>query len=268
VLDMVLAELDTTPQRHANRLARRFPIMSTPTRVATAAAMLAVVVVTAYALLPNDNVGPTPSGSPTGQPSGSPLPTPSEPGVTVLPLQGDLEPGTYSLPATFPVSITFEVPEGWRVCSSGTSEQAVCGTISDTEPGRGVSFVIVDNLAEDPCTALEMDPPVGPSVEDLVQAIRDMDGFDTTELESTTVDGLPARRIELRAGTGIGCDTMATWSAGGSFNRVSRDELDVLRILDVDGVRLLIAAAYLPDFISPDALTELQAVVDSISIGQ
>jgi hypothetical protein len=68
VLDMVLAELDTTPQRHAIRLARRFPIMSSNTfRFGIAAAAIVFAALVGLRFLSPEVGEPGPSTSPTSE---------------------------------------------------------------------------------------------------------------------------------------------------------------------------------------------------------
>jgi hypothetical protein len=80
VLDMVLAELDTTPQRRASRLARRLSRMSSHTfRFGFAAVAVIALVVLGWRFLPVANIGGTePTGTATASPSPIPTPEPSE----------------------------------------------------------------------------------------------------------------------------------------------------------------------------------------------
>jgi len=72
ILNVVLDEIDTTPQRSASWLARRFPPMSNNMRIAlSAAAVLIIAIVGVALLLPRTNIGdPTESASPVAIPNG------------------------------------------------------------------------------------------------------------------------------------------------------------------------------------------------------
>ena len=109
VLDLVLDQLDTTPQRRAGWLARRFPVMNNTTvRWALAAAAAALVLIVGIWLVPGANVG----GDPT------PTPIPSVPAFNDVPDGGVLAPGSYFIDG-MPVGLTLTVPNGWEVASPG-----------------------------------------------------------------------------------------------------------------------------------------------------
>jgi hypothetical protein len=66
VLDLVLEQIDTTPQRSASWLARRFPIMNNTVRIAlTVAAVVVIALVGLTLLTPGSNIGGGPPESPT-----------------------------------------------------------------------------------------------------------------------------------------------------------------------------------------------------------
>ncbi len=108
VLFTVLDQLDTTPQRHAGWLARRFPPMNSNTiRFGIAAAAVRLIALVGFRLLPGSGVGgngasPTPSATPS--PTASPSPMASGP--------ESLEPGVHTTSA-FAVQTAFTVPAGW-----------------------------------------------------------------------------------------------------------------------------------------------------------
>ena len=148
-----------------------------------------------------------PLASPTLHPSPSPSQTPSPTSVPVASAVGlptgetVLRGGTYVVDDPFPVHISVEVPEGWSSCGLGARELGVCAD------GIGaIGFLIVDNVVADPCDPSRalLDPPVGPSVEELVTAIANLRGFEATDPVAVTLDGFQGQRFELTAPQGPG----------------------------------------------------------------
>ena len=183
----------------------------------------------------------------------------------------ELAPGTYSL-SQFPVGITFEIPAGLASCSSGPVEQAVCFDTTDNEgayalgPGFAVAFLIIDNVVADPCGsgASLLDPPVAPTVEALVTAISNLDGFEATAAKDITVDGFSGTEFAVTAPDDAGCD-LKTWATRTRANGVGPGETNVLRILQVDRVRVMISGAYSPE--TPAELVSImEQVMDSVRI--
>jgi len=238
VLFTVLDQLDTTPQRHAGWLARRFPIMSSkPVRYGIAAAVLVV------AALLGANVLQRNTGSPDPTPSPSPRPLA---GTTAL------VPGTYFVHEQFPMRITFEVPsEGWQnyVWEGGAASantRAICTTGGDcASPGVGVGFHLVTGVPSDPCNPGSPKVDLGDSTDDLATAVADRPGWSSTEPEPTTVSGFPATYVEIRADPGAveGCsDSVSAYFAGALGRSASAGERLRLWIVDVEGTRLVVEA--------------------------
>jgi hypothetical protein len=179
----------------------------------------------------------------------------------------DLPAGRYAVPDTLGVPITVQVPAGWSNCSLGPEEVGVCRGPESS----GVAFSVVVDVLEDPCEHVPSDPPLGPGVDDLVQAIIGLDGFTSTEPEVTTVDGHPAQRLTVMAPTQYVCtssgDGLGTWATASRVNGVGLGETNELRVLEVNGVRVLIAAAY--GSTASEALRdEVRDVLDSVRIGR
>jgi hypothetical protein len=181
--------------------------------------------------------------------------------------------GSYSL-SEFPVGITFEIPAfeppaEWFACSPAPVEQAVCHASNPDEdiPFAAVTFQIVDNVVADPCsdqeTAELLDPPVGPSVDDLVEAISNLEGYEATPPDDISVSGFDGKEFTLTAPDTEGCG--ATWATADRTTGMGANEINVLRILDVDGVRVVISGAHHPE--TPDAaVVAVEQVMDSVQI--
>ena len=163
----------------------------------------------------------------------------------------------------------FEPPAEWNTCSQSAVEQAVCHWSSPGEgiPPAALTFQIVDNVVADPCSDQDpaelLDPPVGPTVDDLVEAISNLEGYTATAPEDVSVSGFDGKEFTLTAPATEGCG--ATWATADRTTGMGPSEINVLRILDVDGVRVVISTAYLPDV--PDAaVAHVEQVIDSVQI--
>ena len=264
ILNLVLDEIDTTPQRRAGWLARRFPPMNNNlVRVALVAAVLVVAVVIGANLLQRSDVGPSPSAEP------------SVPLLDELPT-GDLFPGTYELDSAFLVRLRLTLPPGFNHGPGGSSLVGI-----HTPSGHGLEFQIVSNVYPDPChrTAGGTDPAVGPSVDDLVTAMTNMAGFEVGPATDVTIGGLPAKALDLTNSIDYStCDqqdvrTVVFGLPGsvrgtGEGSSVGGDEHQRIYIMDVRGTRLTIMTYWFPsgnDAADARAVADLQAIVDSIT---
>ena len=190
-----------------------------------------------------------------------------EPVVDTVPRP--LEAGTYYVDDPFPVQASFTVPNGWEVWAYTTAASQV--NLAKPEVGE-VSLEIVDNVSADPCTSEPLDPPVGPSVDELVAALSNLSefGFEVSPATDITIDGFRGKQLALQAPPNETpeCDGWLTWRTTTRQNGVGPGESNEVRILDVDGVRLMISVAHGPAELPPGARSEIDAVVDSIQIGQ
>ena len=230
-------------------------------QVALAAVLIVAVTLLGYRYLAGSSVG--------GPGIEDPLPSPTASSASPLPLafsDDTLPPGRYALAGSFPVELTLDLPAGWSSCPLGVMEQGVCRSLVGDESGIGIAFLVVENVVADPCNGADLqDPPVGPTVEDLVDAVSSLEGFEATAAEDVTVDGYPARRLTVTAPDRSGCE-LFTWASPDRTNGVGRSEINDLHIVDVDGVRILISAAYFPDVVTAEDLAETEEVLASIQI--
>jgi hypothetical protein len=108
-----------------------------------------------------------------------------------------------------------------------------------------------------------MDPPVGPSVDDLVTALTELDGFDASPATDVTVGGAQGKQFTLTAPAAPPCGELFTWRTTTRQNGVGPGEIADVRIVDVDGVRVLISIAHGPEMSATDE-ADFQAIVDSV----
>lgn len=265
VLNIVLAEIETTPRRRSFWSAWRFPDMSNALRVGLAAAAVVIIAVIAINLLPGT---PAPGSGPTPTPE----PAAVEPTATPLPALGDqvlLDAGRYRVAdaGISNIEVTVEVPAGW----TSSANWVVIGPRGNDEPdGMAIRFYKIPNLAANPLSHAEgnLDPPVGPTVDDLVQAIVTHPGWTASESTDITIDGRAGQLVsitipldaELPADDTFYLSTDPTeggiwgWAPGQTFDWY---------IVDVDGQRLIIDAFHYPDT-SEEDLAAQRAVVESV----
>jgi len=224
-----------------------------------AAAIVAVIAVAAIGIVlvrPGSTSGV--GQVPTTRPSPSILPS-------LPPEGGAVGPGAHTLGPGFPVKITFDVPAGWAGCSASPVEQGVCAQMVGDAPGPGVGFAIIDNVVADPCGTALKSPPVGPSVDDLVAAISGLDRFQATAPVDITLDGYQGKSFVVTAPAGTSCE-LRTWATADRTNGVSPGEVNLVRIYDVAGARVMVAGAYHPDSGGTDGRALVEQVLDSVHI--
>jgi hypothetical protein len=274
VLDAVLDQLPTTPQRRSWGAARRFLDMNTSIKLAIAAAAIVVVAFAGYTLLPSGNGlngGPGPSSSPS--PSPTPSPILNFAGSSYAPRT------TYAIEDAFAVALprmTFTMP------ATGWYAPLEAWRIGKNVPGGSDIFdlyvtpLIVGNIYTGGChwRGTELDPPVGPTVDDLATALSALDGASAPTI--VTVGGHPGKKVELSTPADLDAATECDPDGGGSDGIFGRFVFDrgfsahpythgmgqhqTIYILDVDGTRQVIDAMYLPSASATDRAEQDQIV--------
>ena len=139
---------------------------------------------------------------------------------------------------------------------------------------------IVGNLYTGGCKwrGTQLDPPVGPTVDDLATALAMQAGPGASPPTPVTVGGHSGRKVELSIPKGIDvntCDSdgdfaiFGRWYTGGQLNvgaspwTYGNEQHNMVYIVDVDGTRQVIDTMYLPGT-SAANLAELDQVVASI----
>lgn len=270
VRDAIRAELPSTQQRPAWWPARRTPEMNNMAKLGLAAAAVVVAALLGYSYFVAPNVGGP------GIDEASQIPTPTPPALT----DGASEPGTYRLntdgePAGtyhLPEGATLTMPAGW-VGGSGF-EVGKNGNAADPSSWTGVGFWIWDDDFDavylDPCQWYDgrIEPPVGPTVDDLANALASQPQRGDPVPIDVTVDGYSGKMVELTVPTDIDfaeCDGGEFRSWNGRYHQ-GPGQVDQLYILDVEGQRVVIHSSYMPGTSASDR-AEREAIVDSIQLG-
>jgi hypothetical protein len=272
VLDAVLDQVPATPQRRSWWPSRRSNDMNSTLKVGLAAAAVIVVAFVGFNLLPGTS---GPGGSPTAAPTPTVAPTAAPSAAAGLPIGLITEPGTYRVddPSDTAVPYTVTVPAGW----SGRSDGYVYKH-GDSPGELGLTPFNVTHVYEDACNTEGTLTEIGPTVDDLLQALADQEASDASTPVDTTVGGYPAKRVEMSIPTDLDvstCDVpdilIRIWAdaAESSFFAVPVEE--TLRgfpvyIVDVDGTRAVFLFGSPPDEASsPSDTAELDDIVASIT---
>ena len=267
VLGAVLDLVDTTPQRRPFRPAWRIPMLSTPIRVGLTAVAAVALVLLGLRILPGARVGEPPSATSTPAPTVSPTP------IRLSSTVGRLQAGTYRVDAPYPADILVSVPDGWTKFGEGTFI-GVNKNNALPPKGIGLAFVVIDNVYTDGCRWQKalMAPPLGPSVEDLVNAFAALKDRHPTNVKDITVSGFSGKQIEISVPNGVDVKSCfagqyRSWTTGDGGFRYESAAGQQTRywILDVRGQRVVLDATWFPGSSASDR-AELDSVLSSIQI--
>lgn len=250
------------------RSARRWP----PLASAAAAVLVVGAIVIAFAVN-NTNSDDAQSPSPSAQsPSAQ---SPASAAVATVAPTTSAAPSAETVSFTMTdanmndVTVTAAVPTNWWIRKDGLSIYSGFGVGS-----AEVFFDFVSNIYTDGCQWEFVDPPIGPTVDDLVAAWAEVPDLAATAPVDVTVDGYAGKQIEL---------TIPDYTAGecrstlfGIFSvphsippgrwATAPDQHLTMHVLDVDGTRLVIAESAFPSTL-PQNGAALDAIVASIQIG-
>ena len=259
VAGAVLDQVETTPQRRSTPwLAWRDLFMSNNVvRVGLVAAALVIIAIVAINLLPGS---PEPGGEPTPSPSAAASATPEATPSATASAYG------MSVPGITGGQSTLTVPPGWTRHG---------WYVANNDLFLSVWPVAVENVYSDPCQwqSSLLDPPVGPTVDDLATALRNQ-AMRAATVEDVTLGGYSGKVVHqsLPADLDFGaCDRgiVGAWSEAGteepSRTLQGPGELDDVYILDVEGVRVVVTASWFPSSAAA-TVAELQGMLDSLTI--
>jgi hypothetical protein len=165
------------------------------------------------------------------------------------------------------VRLSLEAP-GWNSVSEvGDPGFAVVRGITGPPNGMSVYFYEVDNTYTDACAHKLRNPVVGPTVEDLVQALGELPNTTATEPVDATLAGYPARYLVLTSDDSLPCapSEFYFWQDPGGGQNWAQSPGQVVRtwVFEVDGTRIVASALSYPTA-SVAALAEQQSILDSI----
>ena len=172
-----------------------------------------------------------------------------------------LEPGVpyyFDLPAR----VTFSVPAGWNYLYMRDYGSVIA---NDMETAA-VGWFVADNLFRDPChwQGGTLDPPVGPTVDDMVSALEKLPGFVVVGPTRELIGGLPAQSLALvmtvdeSACDGSQVKVFSSTPTGGKFD--PKPGTTIVRVVDVGGTRLAVIS-WTPLLDAADAAADVETIV-------
>jgi hypothetical protein len=283
ILDVVEGRITRQSQRRSWRLQGR-PFVNNYLKLAAGLAAVLIVAVVAWQLLPGDGgVGNPPSPVPSRTAAPSQAAAPSLTPIPPLPEGTVTTAGTYRLrPLASAPTLVLDatVPAGWV----GGPPCCVGGPVGESNGPNGVAvaFLSAQTIHSDPChwdqdgngsAPDEGDVDVGPTVDDLAEALANA-SYDSTTPVDVTLGGFSGKRLELNlVPDPSGCDTFdgdvdQYFVFGGRDGYVyaqGEGSQWQVSIIDVDGTRLIAALFSYSDTSAAD-LSAGQAIVDSLVI--
>lgn len=233
-----------------------------------AAAAFALLIIAAGAYL----FGRAPGG--TGGPG--PIPSPS-PSPQPYPTSGLVAPGTYLVRPPDAPAYTVTMPADWQAGGEPVKNDG-------TPASLALMTWRVGNVSADPCQWVGnlLNPPVGPTVDDLATALANQPRRSATTPMDVSLGGYSGKYLELTVPIDLDFATCSQDPGQGptsphffvSWVGLTTDETmgfarpgshDRIWILDVNGVRLLLDAVDFPAATAQDR-GELQSIIDSIHI--
>ncbi|HJP71680.1 MAG TPA: hypothetical protein VJ975_08180 [Candidatus Limnocylindria bacterium] len=285
VLDAVLDELPRTSQRRVIWWrARRLSTMNTTLKFGLAAVVVAVALLIGLNYLGGTSTGGPDGGAatPTAVPTASA--EPSTPTASPSAEAGGLPEGSHVLWSAGPIgpiNVIIPAPGWFDELQGGILTKSNSGA----EPPDGSGLIVyaeaVDWLVpSDPCRwSSSLPDAAATTVDELIAALSTQDTREASEPTEVTLDGYSAMSITLHVPDDAdfgGCDL-------GQFCSIAREsvareggcqrfhqgpgQIDKLWIVDVDGVPVIIDAAWY-DETPPEHVAELEAIVASTTFGE
>jgi hypothetical protein len=132
---------------------------------------------------------------------------------------------------------------------------------------------VIDRIFSDACSTHDgSEVEVGPSVDDLVNALLSQPGPAASRPANITMDGHPGKRVDLTVPAGLDPGTcrlevgLQLWKdRGGKHQVLLADGTISAYVVDVDGERLVIATQYREGSTEED-IAEMEAIIKSIEI--
>jgi hypothetical protein len=279
VLDAVLDQLPTKPQRRPWWPARRVPTVTAFAKYAIGAAAMVAVAIVGVSVLqaPGQGSPPSlasPSPSVVASPTLSPSPPPSASTAGAVPF-GALDPGRYAW-AWEGGTVSFAVEDGWTADAAGIAKGA-----PDTPGEYGLGPNLPGTPAEithvyaDACQSEGQLQPIGPTVDDLVTALENQGGTETVKTYYAVGRAL-GWRVEIRGMPGLdraecrhGADgPLQIWAdeAETGFFALAPGHWGRVYAFDLDGRRVIFTAGFGPEA-TDLAVQQVEDIIDSLDFG-
>jgi hypothetical protein len=278
VLEVVEGRINRQPQRRTWPFPGRTN-MTTQIKLIAGLAAALVVAVVAWQLLPGRPAGP--GDAPTATPILTATPIPSGPPPLA---EGILAAGTWRLQpfASETLTIDATVPAGGWV---GGPPSNIGGPVGESNGPNGVAvgFLKAQTIHSDPChwdqngngsAPDEGDIEVGPSVDDLAEALAASSAYESTTPVDATLGGYSGKRLELQLEPDpAGCDSfdgdvdqyfVFGGRDAGTFAQGGANTWQVT-IVDVEGTRL-IGVLFSYEETAAEDVTAAQTILDSVVI--
>ena len=186
--------------------------------------------------------------------------------VPLLSGQSPLPAGRYRVDPILSMNVTVQVPAGW----SGDTWLVVGPNGNESPDGMAVRFYQAANLFVHPLSRADglLTPPVGPSVDDLVNAMVNHPDWTVTGHGAVMVDGYTGQvvHVTLPAGTSDATPFYLFRDAteGEEWGWAPGQLFDIY-VVDVGGERLVVDAFHYAGTTAAD-LAAQSAVIDSIQL--
>lgn len=262
--DAVRDTIERTRQRTIVGPWRKPEMTGLPRYALAATAVVVAAAAISIAVLPGLGGSGGPAATPSPTPAASPTST-STPSAS----PAAVEMSTLVVDTPFPARITFDVGTGWVLWGDvGGAGKGWFKHSADPPDGIGMTFWNVTNVLTDPCGGDPLDPPLGPSVEDLADALAAQPHTVVAQDTAVTIDGYSGRFLDYTADDMSGCPLgrLQRWMAPGVDREALPGERDQVWILDVDGKRVVIDAFSFAGATAED-LAELDSIAETIRIG-
>lgn len=222
--------------------------MNQAVRIALASAAVVAVALVGISFFTGQVGSPNLGGGLQSTPTPSPTPSPT----------------SYLITNGEGVRVTLALPDGWVrggwVVNNGGNMRTSLTAIQ--------VWAVTGNSYTDPChwTETELDPPLGPTVDDLVTALENQLTREATTSD-VTLDGYTGKLVKMTVPTDAvftDCDSGEFRSWDGRYHQGPGQQDDVY-IVDVEGFRLVIDTLSYPGSSAAD-LEKLQQMLDTIQI--
>lgn len=220
----------------------------------------------APATTPTSSPASTPSPASTAGTASSPMPGASEQGARELP-PGAMEPGTYS--GEFEgTRYTFTIPaSGW----SNYPEAGCCVIYAGGDADGAIIFLTGDitSLYARACESSGTEFEVGPTVDDLANALVSLQDFEVSKPTDVTLSGFHGKRVKVTVPSDVDVSNPDCYQ--GNYHLTpgrhyqAAGQTDDNWILDVGGRRLVPTFATTPDT-PADVLEQIEQIRDSLVI--